>query len=174
MYRSQLSGVFSLHSRANSGHLLNPYAMVIRNGFYYLICNDDKHDTLTVYRIDRMTDVEIQKEAARPVRELQGYHEGWNLQEFREHNANMAFGDPVRITFIAESRAVPIVIDAFGKGVEFRERKDGRYDCTVRVPTFDMKLFAMQQAGVIQVTAPEDLVKEIREELQKAAEKYAE
>ncbi len=94
------------------------------------------------------------------------------LKEYTDRNANMAFGDPVRITFIAENRAVPIVIDSFGKGVEFRERKDGRYDCTVRVPTFDMKLFAMQHAGFIQVTAPEDLEKEIREELQKAAEKY--
>ena len=58
------------------------------------------------------------------------------------------------------------------KGIQFKVRKDGRYDCTVRVPTFDMKLVAMQHAEFIRVTAPEELVKEIREGLQAAAEKY--
>ena len=89
-----------------------------------------------------------------------------------EHNANMAFGDPVRITFLCEARGVPIIIDAFGKGVQFKARKDGRYDCTVRVPAFDMKLVAMQHAEFIRVTAPEDLAEEIREDLKKAWEKY--
>ena len=165
---------FALHSRGSSVHILNPYAMVIRNGFYYLICNNDSHDTLTVYRIDRMTDVEIRKETARPVRELQGYHEGWNLQEFMEHNANMAFGDPVRITFTSAERGIPIVIDAFGKAVEFRERKDGLIDCTVRVPAFDMKLFAMQHCGFIRVVSPQELADDIRNDLKKALEAYTE
>ena len=165
---------FSLHARANSSHLLNPYAMVIRNGFYYLICNNDRHDTLTVYRIDRMTDVEIMKDMpARPVRELKGYHEGWNLQEFMEHNANMAFGDPVLITFTSTEKGIPIIIDAFGKGVSIQAEKNGQYCCTVRVPAFDMKLFAMQHTGFVRVTGPAELVDEIREDLSSALEKYS-
>lgn len=165
---------FSLHARANSSHLLNPYAMVIRNGFYYLICNNDRHDTLTVYRIDRMTDVEIMKDMpVRPVRELKGYHEGWNLQEFMEHNANMVFGDPVLITFTSTEKGIPIIIDAFGKGVSIQAGKDGQYSCTVRVPVFDMKLFAMQHTGFIRVTGPGELVDEIRKDLSSALEKYS-
>ena len=164
---------FELHPRWDHPHILNPYAMVIRNGFYYLICNNDHYTNLSVYRMDRMTQVQIlEDQPVRPIREIDGYHKGWNLQEFMEHNANMAFGDPVRITFLCEARGVPIVIDSFGKGVEFKERKDGRYNCTVRVPTFDMKLFAMQHAEFIRVTAPEELVKEIRNGLQAAADKY--
>ena len=164
---------FELHPRWDHPHILNPYAMVIRNGFYYLICNNDHYTNLSVYRMDRMSDVEIlEDQPVRPIREIDGYHKGWNLQEFMEHNANMAFGDPVRITFLCESRGVPIVIDAFGKGVQFKARKDGRYDCTVRVPTFDMKLVAMQHAEFIRVTAPEELVNEIRDGLKAAAEKY--
>ena len=164
---------FELHARWEKEHILNPYAMVIRNGFYYLICNNDHHDTLTVYRIDRMTDVRIQEDQpARPIREIEGYHKGWNLQEFMEHNANMAFGDPVRITFTCPEKGVPIVIDAFGKGVEFRQQKDGQYNCTVYVPEFDMKLFAMQHAEFIRVTEPRELAGKIHDELKKALEKY--
>ena len=43
---------------------------------------------------------------------------------------------------------------------------------TVRVPVFDMKLFAMQHAEFVQVTSPAELVDEIREELTEALEKY--
>ena len=43
---------------------------------------------------------------------------------------------------------------------------------TVRVPTFDMKLFAMQHCGFVQVTSPQELADEIRDELQAAVEKY--
>ena len=162
-----------LHPRWDHSHILNPYAMVIRNGFYYLICNNDHHTTLTVYRMDRMTEVKIlEDQPARPIREIDGYHKGWNLQEFMEHNANMAFGDPIRITFTSTEKGVPIVIDAFGKGVEFKKRKDGQYNCTVRVPAFDIKLFAMQHAGFIRVTAPKELADEIRDGLKKAWENY--
>ena len=66
-------------------------------------------------------------------------------------------------TIITTEKGVPIVIDSFGKGVEFKKRKDGQYNCTVR---------AMQHAGFIRVTAPKDLAEEIREDLKKAWEKY--
>jgi hypothetical protein len=121
-----------------------------------------------------MTDVEIMKDMpARPVRELKGYHEGWNLQEFMEHNANMAFGDPILISFISTEKGIPIIIDAFGKGVSFQARKDGQYNCTVRLTAFDMKLFAMQHTEFILVTAPCELVDEIRNDLSAALEKYS-
>lgn len=164
---------FELHPRWDYAHILNPYAMVIRNGFYYLICNNDHHTNLSVYRMDRMTKVTIKEDQpVRPIREIDGYHEGWNLQEFMEHNANMAFGSPVRITFITNDRGIPIVIDAFGKGVEFREKKDGQFECTVRVPTFDMKLFAMQHCEFVQVITPKELAEEIQSGLKQALEKY--
>ena len=164
---------FELHPKWDHPHVLNPYAMVIRNGFYYLICNNDKYTTLSVYRIDRMKAVAVKEDLpVRPIREIDGWHKGWNLQEFMEHNANMAFGDPVRITFTCPEKHIAIVIDAFGKGVEFKERKDGQYDCTVRVPEFDMKLFAMQHAGFIRVTAPQSLADQIRDDLKSALEKY--
>ena len=166
---------FELHPRWDHPHILNPYAMVIRNGFYYLICNNDRYTNLSVYRIDRMKDVAVKEDLpVRPIREIDGYHKGWNLQEFMEHNANMAFGSPIRITFTSTDKGVPNVIDAFGKGVVFRERKDGRYDCTVYVPDFDMKLFAMQHAGFIRVTEPKELADQIRDELKQALEKYEE
>ncbi len=145
--------------------LLNPYAMVIRNGFYFLICNKDNYSDMTHYRIDRITDIQLTDLPVKPCRQLDGFHDGWNLQEYMEHNINMAFGEPSLITFIANEKAVPDIIDAFGKGVSFSRRHDGRYDCSVRVPLYDMERWAMQNLNKVLVTSPPELVQRMEDNL---------
>ena len=152
--------------------LLNPYAMVIRNGFYFLICNKDNYSDMTHYRIDRITDIQLTDLPVKPCRQLDGFHDGWNLQEYMEHNINMAFGEPSLITFIANEKAVPDIIDAFGKGVSFSRRDDGRYDCSVRVPLYDMERWAMQNLNKVLVTSPPELVQRMEVNLRNGLKKY--
>ena len=38
---------------------INPYQLVAKEGKYYLICNNVKYDSVSNYRVDRMTDMEI-------------------------------------------------------------------------------------------------------------------
>lgn len=153
--------------------LLNPYAMVMRNGFYFLICNKDNYDDLTHYRIDRMTDIRIEDKPVKPVRNLKDFHGGLDIQEYMEHNINMAFGQPERITFIAKPYAVPALIDAFGKGISFEEKRDGSYNCTVNVPEYDMERFAMENWDLITVTGPAALLNKLKSNARMLAKKYA-
>ena len=153
--------------------LLNPYAMVMRNGFYFLICNKDNYDDLTHYRIDRMTDICIEDKPIKPVRNLKDFRGGLNIQEYMEHNINMAFGKPERITFTARPHAVPALIDAFGKGITFEENKEGSYNCTVNVPEFDMERFAMENWDLITVTGPASLLEKLGKYSRTLAKKYS-
>ena len=89
------------------------------------ICNKDNHNDMTHYRIDRITDIRLTDLPVKPYRRLDGFHDGWNLQEYMEQNINMAFGEPVLITFIAIENAIPGIIDTFGKGVSYSCRSDG-------------------------------------------------
>ena len=50
---------FKLHPRRDREYIVNPYQIVANNGRFYLICNTDKHDNISHYRIDRMTDVRM-------------------------------------------------------------------------------------------------------------------
>ena len=147
--------------------------MVARNGFYYLICNKDNYRDMTHYRVDRMTDIRLTDQPVKSCRELEGFQDGWNLQEYMEHNINMAFGKPSLITFIAHSRAVPDIIDAFGKGVSFSRRADGQYDCSVRVPLYDMERWAMQNWNRILVTSPPELVQRLQRNFQAGLDYYS-
>ena len=152
--------------------LLNPYAMVARNGFYFLVCNKDNYSDMTHYRIDRMTGVTVTDLPVKSPRMLDGFESGLNLQEYMERNINMAFGKPERITFVAEGRAIPGIIDAFGKGVQFSRLENGQYECLVNVPEYDMFRWALENCGQIKVTSPESLAAQIARSLKRACQCY--
>ena len=51
-----------LHKRRNKigkvrEYIINPYQLVAKEGKYYLICNYDKYDDISNYRVDRITDL---------------------------------------------------------------------------------------------------------------------
>ena len=51
-------------------YIINPYQIVATNGRYYLVCNNDKYDSLSNYRVDRITDIELLDEFVKPKRDL--------------------------------------------------------------------------------------------------------
>ena len=53
-------------------YLISPYQLAAREGKYYLICNNDKYETITNYRVDRITDIEILDENVKPFNTLIG------------------------------------------------------------------------------------------------------
>lgn len=56
-----------LHPRREEPYIVNPYQMVANDGKYYLVCNYDKYDTLSNYRVDKMTQVKIINKPAKNV-----------------------------------------------------------------------------------------------------------
>ena len=89
-----------------------------------------------------------------------------------EHNINMAFGKPERITFTAEPQVVSSLIDAFGKGIRFSESEDGTFLCSVNVPLYDMESLALQYGNMITVISPQNLVEQIKKNIQHLQSNY--
>lgn len=142
--------------------LINPYSIVARNGYYFLVCNNDYYSDVTNYRIDRMTDIEIVDSPVKPTRQVTGLESGLNIQEYMASNINMAYGRPALITFEANGKGVTEAIDAFGKNISIEKKDDDTFVCTVRTPYYDMERWAMQNWNNITVLTPKDLVERIR------------
>lgn len=151
---------------------LNPYQLVASEGRYYLICNNDHYDTVSNYRVDRITDIEMLVTPAKPKGQVVGLEDGLNLQDYVYQNLNMFSGEAENVEFIIPRNAVSLVIDFFGKHVSFFDREDGRVSCRLLVSTEAMKHWAVQFANVVRVTAPKHLVDEVRAELKKACALY--
>ncbi len=152
--------------------ILNPYQLVASDGRYYLICNNDNYDTVSNYRVDRITDIEMLETPAKPKNQVIGLEDGLNLQKYVYQNLNMFSSTAENVEFIIPRHAVSLVIDFFGKHVSFFDLEDGRVNCRLLVSTEAMKHWAVQFANLVRVTAPQHLVEEVQAELRKACELY--
>ncbi len=151
---------------------LNPYQMVASEGRYYLICNNDHYSTVSNYRIDRITDIELLDTSAKPKSQVEGLEDGLNLQDYVYQNLNMFSGKAENVEFLIQKKHVSLIIDFFGKHVSFHEQEDGSVSCLLLVSTEAMKHWAVEHANILRVVSPESLVEEIRAELKRANELY--
>ena len=152
--------------------VINPYQMVVNEGRYYLICNNDKYDNVANYRIDRMMNIRILDTPVKPKNRVKELEDGLNIEDYVYQNPNMFSGKPVKVELEIPKSAVSLVIDFFGKHVSFHEREGGKISCNLLVSPEAMKRWAVLFAGTARVSEPPELVEEIRAETRKAAENY--
>ena len=152
--------------------VLNPYQMVASEGRYYLICNNDHYDTVSNYRIDRITDIELLDTCVKPKSQVEGLEDGLNLQDYVYQNLNMFSGKAEKVEFEIPGSAVSLIIDFFGRHVSFHEQENGMVNCRLLVSSEAMKRWAVEHANIVRVVSPESLVEDIRAELKKAASLY--
>lgn len=152
--------------------IINPYQMVASNGRYYLICNNDHHDDVKNYRIDRITNIQILDTPVKPKSQVEGLEDGLDMQKYMAMNVYMFSGESADVTFETNKGTVSEVIDWFGKNVRFTEREDGMVECTVHVSLKAMRYWAFQYATTVRVLKPQSLVDAIEEDLIAASAGY--
>lgn len=89
-----------LHHRLNEDgqareYVINPYTMVANSGKYYLICNYDKYDNLSHYRLDRISNIELLDTPRKPREQVQGLVGLDVAQYMAEHIEKVLFAGEV-------------------------------------------------------------------------------
>ena len=170
MYNSY-SADKKLHPKRENAYIINPYQMVATNGRYYLICNYDKYDSLSNYRIDRITGIRILDEKRKPVRALK---EGEiNLPRHMAEHLYMFAGESIRTKFKAKDYIIDQIIDWFG--LEPRITKVNNDECMVEVVVNEEAFFcwAMQYGLHIEVLEPLSMRARIKDAVRELNDKYA-
>ena len=167
-----------LHKRRNKigkvrEYIINPYQLVAKEGKYYLICNYDKYDDISNYRVDRITDLEILDENIKPFDGLKGSDgRKLDLKEYMDKHVYMFSGENVRVVFRADKSLISDIIDMFGKEVRFSEESDTQITVTAVVNEISMEQFAKAYTPWIEIIKPVDLRDRMIENLDKGLEKY--
>lgn len=166
-----------LHKRMNSSgkpreYIINPYQIVATNGRYYLVCNYDKYDDLSNYRVDRIMDIKLLDTPAKPKREVKGAEYGFDLAKHMKEHIYMFAGKSIRTKFIAKKYIIDDIMDYFGEDVIFSDETEDKVTVTATVNERDMRFWALLYALQIKVIEPQSLVDEIRNDLLKAVERY--
>ena len=153
-------------------YIVNPYQMAAVNGRYYLICNYDKYDDVSNYRVDRITNIKLLEIPLKPMRKVKGLEHGLNLPKHMAEHVYMFTGERVPVTFRTKKYLLTDLFDWFGKAMQFTDETDEEVTVRVTVNLDAMRKWALQYALHVKVLKPERLVEMLREDVKQAAEQY--
>ena len=156
-----------LHPRREERYIISPYQMVATNGRYYLICNSDKHEGLSNYRIDRITKITMLDTPAKPLKD------GINLPRHMAEHIYMFAGETVRAKFRAKNYIIDQVIDWYGKDAVIMPETDDECTVTVKVNKNAFFCWAMQYGEHIEVIEPIDIREKIISSVREIEKKYS-
>ncbi|MBR0414636.1 MAG: WYL domain-containing protein [Clostridia bacterium] len=169
-----------LHHRKNSAgepreYLINPYQIAATNGRYYLVCNYDKYDQVSNYRLDRISDIRrVEGSKAKPITSLPGMEKGLDLTKHMSEHISMFTEKPVWVKFRAQKYNLNDIIDFFGTDVRFVEETEETVTVSVKISEKDMELWALQFATQVTVLEPQSLAEKCKENIKIAMQRYEE
>ena len=166
-----------LHPRKDSNgntrvYIVNHYQIAATNGRYYLICNYDKYDNISNYRMDRITNIQILDEPMKPAKLVKGLEHGFDLPKHMAEHLYMFGGESGVVTFRAQKYILNDIMDWFGGDVVFFDETQESVSVRVYVNLAAMRRWALQYALHAKILSPTSLVQTIKQDLQAAMEHY--
>lgn len=157
-------------------YVASPYQMAAKEGKYYLICNYDKYDDVSNYRIDRMSDVRIlEDEPIKPFESLEGAgRAGLDLSKYMAEHVYMYSSANSRCKFRIAWAMISDVIDMFGRDVVFSDETDKHVTVSARVNERAMWQFAKNFAPDVLILEPKRLAEQVRAEAERTIAAYRE
>ena len=137
-------------------YFLSPYALFWNEDFYYCIGYSDKHQHVSVFRVDRMYRPEITEFNSVPE------PADFNLDAYSKQIFEMYDGDEETVTLLCRRNFMKYIIDRFGEDVDTKIVDGETFTATVSValsPNFYAWVFRF--GGGIKVIAPDKAVNEI-------------
>ena len=156
-------------------YVINPYHMAAREGKYYLICNYNKYDDVTNYRIDRICDIEILDEATKPFESLpESNGRRLDIRDYMTKHPYMFASEDIRAVFRIDKIILSDTIDMFGKNIRLTDETDEQITVTVTVNEMAVEQFAKSFTPFVEIIAPKRLREQMIDNMRIGLEKYLE
>ena len=146
-----------LHKRREKKYKVNPYGMVYANEHYYLVCIMSRQQNVSMYRIDRIQNIEITDIALD--------ENNIEPQSIVRNAVYAHTGEAVDVEMLIEPKVLSDVIDRFGTDLVLYETEDGRIKVRIKATAMGMKYWALQYLASVEVVEPKELRDEIMEML---------
>lgn len=154
-------------------YYVSPYQMAVKEGKYYLICNYDKYDDISNYRLDRITGLTILDERRKPFSKLSGSNgQPLNLSEYMKEHPYMYSSENIRVTFRITKAMVSDIIDLFGTDLQFSDETEDSVTVSVYTNERSALQFAKSFAPDVRILSPQRLRDSMKQELTRALEEY--
>ena len=150
-------------------YIVNPVALIFSNDNYYLTCYNDKYQTLSNYRVDRMDNVQCEKEKIEPSDCIKGF----NVHRHKKQAFSMFIGELTEVEIKAENSLTNVIIDKFGERIKMIRADKDSFIIKVRVnisPTFFSWCFTF--SSKIKILSPEKVIAEYNDMLERTKAIY--
>lgn len=138
---------------------VSPYALVWNNDHYYLVCNYDKYNNTMNLRIDKMKNVEILTNAARPFSDITDYKDQFNTADYVKKQFNMFTGTTEKIELVCDLSLLDTITDQFGDDAVIRIYDSNNLLVEIEADVSDgLVSWIMQYGDKIRIQAPESLL----------------
>ena len=149
----------TLVPRRDKKYLVNPYQMVCANEKYYLVCNYDKYENISHYRIDLMKNLEIVPQKRKPL------PKDFNLNEYSDSLVYMFDGKREEVEIICDNIMAGEVIERFGMDVRMVRIDENQFRLCLNAPPLGLKFWALQYLPYCEVVRPLWLRDEIKKSI---------
>lgn len=150
-------------------YVVNPIATAFHDDKYYLLCYNDRHMTLSQYRVDRMESVKMLDEEITPNPELKTPQ----IARHKRSLFDMYGGAKEEIVFEADISVLDSIYDRFGDSVNIISLGDNKARCRVEVQVGRPLLTWFIGFGKnLVVKGPENVILEIKSLIGEAMNNY--
>ena len=146
-----------LVARQEEKYTVNPYGMVFTNENYYLVCVKENKKKVSLYRIDRMKDIEITD------LELDLLDNRFDPKKAVFQAVYAYSGEPEEIVLRCDSSILDHVIDKYGTDIQIQGIDENKLEITMNVPPAGVKFWALQYLQHVEIVSPTWLRQEVCE-----------
>ena len=156
-------------------YVASPYQMAAKEGKYFLICNIDWFDDVANYRVDRIRDVCVLEDRAKPFENLKGTNgRRLDLEQYMNEHVFMFGRNTTRAKLRVVKGLISDIVDNFGKESRFIGEDDKYVTVSVRANEESIVMFAKNYAPYVVVMEPENVRMQVVDALKYGLEGYTE
>lgn len=161
--------------RRGKRYVVSPYAMVWVQDRYYLISNMKGKEGLTHFRLDRIRDVRIEPDPARPANEVSEYEGEFDASDYAAKCLNMFGGEVKKIKLRCHMELLNELFDRFGGDIPVMKEGEDHFIAIVEAAVSEGFINWVCQFGSrAEVLEPAELRSSVGVRLKEAAALYSE
>lgn len=153
-------------------YIINPYFLVNSRGKYYLVCNYDKYNDISNYKVEAISDIRILEEDAKDIKQLNNM-QNFSIKNYINEHIYMTYGESVDARLELESaKYIGEIIDWFGDKVRLSKTPDDKIIVDMKVNEQALIYWALQYGEHVEIIMPEKTREKIKNTLEKILKKY--
>lgn len=150
----------------------NPICLVFNDGLYYLICYNEKYDDMVIYRVDRISDMHIER--GKPIKhtDKDGQIYGDNVKD-RLTAFGMWHSEVKSVKLLVHNRYVEEMYDKFGRDIYVRPYDKDHFTFTEKISVSDVFFGWVASFGTnIKILEPQDVRDKYLQKIKEIYENY--